>query len=108
LDEFWTSCRKKQTAKVEDSVFAEQKTGLLPEWAWKQNIAPAQKYSLRTANTPEFKQWFGQSQIVDEQGRPRVMYHGTARDITEFKPKQAGAIFVTEDSSLCGRLLLHV
>jgi hypothetical protein len=25
------------------------------------------------------------------------MYHGTARDITEFKPKQAGAIFVTED-----------
>jgi hypothetical protein len=94
---FGPHAEKNKTAKVEDSVFAEQKTGLLPEWAWKQNIAPAQKYSLRTANTPEFKQWFGQSQIVDEQGRPRVMYHGTARDITEFKPKQAGAIFVTED-----------
>jgi hypothetical protein len=55
------------------------------------------KYSLRGTNTPEFREWFGRSQIVDEQGRPRVMYHGTARDITEFKPKQAGAIFVTED-----------
>jgi hypothetical protein len=55
------------------------------------------KYSLRGTNTPEFREWFGRSQIVDEQGRPRVMYHGTARDITEFKPKQAGAIFVTDD-----------
>jgi hypothetical protein len=55
------------------------------------------KYSLRGTNTPEFREWFGRSQIVDAEGRPRVMYHGTARDITEFKAKQAGAIFVTED-----------
>jgi hypothetical protein len=55
------------------------------------------KYSLRGTNTPEFREWFGRSKIVDEQGRPRVMYHGTARDITEFKAKQAGAIFVTDD-----------
>jgi hypothetical protein len=58
---------------------------------------PNEKFSLRTTNTPEFRGWFGQSKIVDAEGRPRVMYHGTARDITEFKPKQAGAIFVTED-----------
>jgi hypothetical protein len=32
-------------------------------------------------------------------GKPKVMYHGTARDITEFRPKQADAIFVTEDPS---------
>jgi hypothetical protein len=50
---FGPHAEKNKTAKVEDSVFAEQKTGLLPEWAWKQNIAPAQKYSLRTANTPD-------------------------------------------------------
>jgi len=61
------------------------------------DAGPDGKFSLRTTNTPEFREWFGRSQIVDEQGRPRVMYHGTARDITEFKPKQAGAIFVTED-----------
>jgi hypothetical protein len=58
---------------------------------------PNERFSLRTTNTPEFREWFGRSQIVDEQGRPRVMYHGTARDITEFKAKQAGAIFVTDD-----------
>jgi hypothetical protein len=29
-------------------------------------------------------------------GEPKVMYHGTARDITEFRPKQANAIFVTD------------
>jgi hypothetical protein len=33
----------------------------------------------------------------DGAGKPKVMYHGTARDITEFRPKQADAIFVTED-----------
>jgi len=86
-----------KTAKLEDSVFAKQKAGLMPEWTWTQRIAPDQKYSLRTTDTPEFKQWFGRSTIVDAEGRPRVMYHGTARNITEFKAKQAGAIFVTED-----------
>jgi hypothetical protein len=62
-----------------------------------QIVRPKERYSLRGANTPEFREWFGNSTIVNEQGSPRVMYHGTARDITEFKPKQAGAIFVTED-----------
>jgi predicted transcriptional regulator len=56
---------------------------------------PIAKASLRT-NTPEFKKWFGDSKIVDADGNPKVMYHGTARDITEFKPKQANAIFLTD------------
>lgn len=29
---------KNRTAKVEDTVFADQKTGLLPEWAWKDGV----------------------------------------------------------------------
>jgi predicted GNAT family acetyltransferase len=29
--------------------------------------------------TPEFKRWFGDSKVVDESGRPMVMYHGTER-----------------------------
>jgi len=57
-----------------------------------------EKYSLRTApNTPEFKRFFGDSKIVDADGNPKVMYHGTAQDITTFKPKQAGAIFLTNN-----------
>jgi N12 class adenine-specific DNA methylase/predicted RNA methylase len=35
--------------------------------------------------TPEFKRWFGDSKVVDEQGRPLVAYHGTTKDFTEFK-----------------------
>ena len=45
--------------------------------------------------TAAFRRWFGDSVIVDKKGKPKVMYHGTARDITEFRPKQAGAIFLT-------------
>ena len=42
-----------------------------------------------------FWRWFGNSVFVDEDGRPLVMYHGTAADIEEFIPKQANAIFIT-------------
>ena len=55
------------------------------------------KYSIRAPETKEFKQWFGDSKIVNPDGTPKVYYHGTARDITEFKPKQADAIFLTDD-----------
>ena len=55
------------------------------------------KYSLRQTDTPEFKQWFGKSQIKTLRGEPMRMYHGTARDISEFRPKQANAIFLTYD-----------
>jgi hypothetical protein len=55
------------------------------------------KLSLRAPNTPQFKAFFGQSKIVNADGSPKLMYHGTARDITEFRPKQAGAIFVTDN-----------
>ena len=55
------------------------------------------KLSLRAPDTKEFKQFFGNSEVVDGEGNPKVMYHGTARDISIFKPKQARAIFVTEN-----------
>ena len=47
--------------------------------------------------TDAFDRWFGNSVIRNANGTPKVMYHGTAQDIHSFKPKQAGAIFVTED-----------
>lgn len=37
--------------------------------------------------TAEFKLWFGDSKVVDENGRPLVVYHGTRWDITEFRPQ---------------------
>jgi hypothetical protein len=55
------------------------------------------RFSLRAPDTPEFKRFFKDSKIVDAEGNPELYYHGTARDITEFKPKQADAIFLTKD-----------
>jgi hypothetical protein len=56
----------------------------------------AGKFSLRAPDTVPFKRWFGNSKIVNPDGTPKVMYHGTARDISVFKPKQAEAIFLTD------------
>jgi uncharacterized small protein (DUF1192 family) len=44
-----------------------------------------------------FDRWFGNSVVRNENGTPKVMYHGTAQDIHEFRAKQAGAIFLTDD-----------
>jgi hypothetical protein len=60
--------------------------------------SPDIRYSLRT-KTPEFKFWFGQSKIVDDEGQPKVMYHGTGKEyeILGTARRQAKAIFVTDD-----------
>jgi hypothetical protein len=46
------------------------------------------RFSISAPDTKEFKQWFGDSKVVNSDGSPKVYYHGTARNITEFKPKQ--------------------
>jgi hypothetical protein len=59
-------------------------------------VKPMLKEALDTISA-NFKQWFGNSVIRNANGTPKIMYHGTAQDIHSFKPKQAGAIFVTDD-----------
>ncbi len=86
---------KNRTAKVEDTVFAEQKTGLMPEWTWTEgraDDAPAFSRRVKT-DTPEFKRWFGDSKVVDEQGRPLVVYHGTSRRFFAFDEANSGKNF---------------
>jgi len=57
------------------------------------------RFSLTAPDTPEVRTFMnrpaGDSKIVNEDGSPRLYYHGTAQDITEFVPKQANAIFVS-------------
>jgi hypothetical protein len=31
----------------------------------------------KVTDTPEFQNWFGTSQVVDNKGRPKIVYHGT-------------------------------
>ena len=40
--------------------------------------------------TPEFKNWFGKSQVVGNDGNPLVAYHGTGSDFTTFRPSERG------------------
>lgn len=43
-------------------------------------------------DTPEFKKWFGSSKVVDENGEPLVVYHGTERSgFTTFDPGRSGS-----------------
>jgi N12 class adenine-specific DNA methylase/tRNA1(Val) A37 N6-methylase TrmN6 len=44
-----------------------------------------------------FYAWFGDSAVVDDQGRPLVVYHGTKADFTEFDPDRAGQNFDDPD-----------
>ena len=39
---------------------------------------------LEQTQTPAFKEWFGDSKVVDAQGQPLVVYHGTKQDIRTF------------------------
>ena len=55
-------------------------------------------------HTDNFKQWFGDwknkpqeaSKVVDEAGKPLVVYHGTGKEFTEFSPEKTnGMIWLT-------------
>ena len=45
---------------------------------------------FRKTDTPEFKSWFGDSKVVDEKGRPLVVYHTTNQDFTVFDSEKLG------------------
>lgn len=88
-----------RTAKVEDTVFADQKTGLMPEWTWTEGRVAdeAQQdgvvYQSAQTDTEAFRNWFGDSKVVDENGQPLVVYHGTARDFDAFSGSAQGDNF---------------
>jgi hypothetical protein len=46
--------------------------------------SPTHQKKMDQAETPEFKRWFGDSKVVDAEGKPLVVYHGTAADFAEF------------------------
>lgn len=51
-------------------------------------------------DTPEFRAWFGDSKVVDESGKPLVVYHGTTRDFEAFDLSRGGDNFTDLDNGL--------
>jgi hypothetical protein len=80
------------------------------------NLAPNGKPSNLNAKqyeqvrTPEFKNWFGDwendpanaSKVVDENGEPRVVFHGTNETFDEFKKEKLGSKNWMADSARMG------
>lgn len=50
-------------------------------------------FSRGRTDTAEFKKWFGDSKVVDAEGKPLVVYHGTKADIKAFDPTKIGSNF---------------
>ena len=54
--------------------------------------------STRQTETPEFRQWFGNSKVVDSNGDPLVVYHGTNQEINKFSKARSGENTRSESS----------
>ena len=46
--------------------------------------------------TPEFKRWFGNSKVVDENGKPKVMYHGSREKFTSMNKEKGGLLYFAD------------
>lgn len=57
--------------------------------------------------TPEWREWFGDSKVVDDQGRPLVVYHATraAKDFGEFKITKDLGFHFTPNADSANRAL---
>lgn len=50
----------------------------------------AAKDHVNQTDTPAFKSWFGDSKVVDKDGKPLKVYHGTTTDFDNFDPEKTG------------------
>ena len=50
------------------------------------NDSPVNRKFMDQTETRQFKRWFGDSKVVDRDGEPLVVYHGTGDDFTVFDP----------------------
>lgn len=86
---------------------------LTPKKAEEGPVEDDDKFSLTDqtqTDTEAFKRWFGDSKVVDENGEPLVVYHGTAKDFDAFSEEKRGTttrvrsaeqgFFFTDDPSV--------
>jgi hypothetical protein len=73
---------KNQTASVADTVFAEQKIGLMPAWVANEGAPEFNKPDAAAADKAMPK-----TRVVGEDGKPLVVYHGTPYEFGEFRQR---------------------
>lgn len=98
----WKNLSRAQRQAVED-IAAKRKLDAADGYGDVEDVqyAPRDKYGIRLSvaqtKTPEFKDWFGDwerdpenaSKIVDKNGKPLVVYHGTGADFSTFSSEEA-------------------
>lgn len=57
--------------------------------------APAMAANPEQTDTPAFRRWFGNSKVVDADGQPLVVYHGTGGDFDVFSTNGRGKTYDT-------------
>ena len=66
---------------------------------------PTGRFKYAPEEPKNLKRWLGKTRhplLIDKNGDPIPYYHGTGADITKFKAKQAGAIFVSPTTDFAG------
>jgi hypothetical protein len=56
-------------------------------------------FNREQTKTPEFKKFFGESKVVDKDGEPMVLYHGTDKEFDEFTGGELGSHFGTAEQA---------
>jgi hypothetical protein len=56
-----------------------------------QALAPYESTLSIIESNVKFKSWFGDSKVVDTEGKPLVVYHGTSKKFEEFSDKEIGS-----------------
>ncbi|MFA7290879.1 MAG: LPD38 domain-containing protein [Rhodocyclaceae bacterium] len=63
----------------------------------------------KQTETPAFEKWFADSKVVDADGKPLVVYHGTRSDITQFDSKftkVVEGIFFTPETGYASQMAI--
>lgn len=74
--------------------------GPAAQQAYQQKQAVTLYQSSKQTESAEFKKWFGGSKVVDEDGNPLVVYHGTDKAFTAFRRKKRGYSTKAESAKL--------
>ena len=90
-----------QVQFLEPQADAAASTGIIRRFSEKINMNLADQ-----TQSQQFKRWFGDwqnkpntaSKVVDEDGKPRVVYHGTAEDIHSFDQGRGGSLTRAADA----------
>lgn len=79
--------RLEEAQPIPENELAKKKSGL------NENPGENQGSTFYQTDSQAFKNWFGDSKVVDEQGKPLVVYHGTKEQFEAFDKEYIGTNF---------------